>query len=59
MFLFTNPNNPTGMVYTRDEIAALADVLAKYPETWIITDDIYNTMVFDGLGYHNFVQFRP
>jgi aspartate aminotransferase len=59
VFLFNNPNNPTGMVYTRDEISALADVLAKYPDTWIITDDIYNSMVFDGLGYHNFLQFRP
>jgi len=59
VFLFNNPNNPTGMVYTRDEIAALADVVAKYPDTWIITDDIYNRMVFDGLGYHNFVHCRP
>jgi aspartate aminotransferase len=59
VFLFNNPNNPTGMVYTRDEIAALADVVAKHPDTWVITDDIYNTMVFDGIGYHNFVQFRP
>ncbi|KFN45418.1 aminotransferase class I/II-fold pyridoxal phosphate-dependent enzyme [Arenimonas metalli] len=59
VFLFNNPNNPTGMVYTRGEIAALADVVAKYPDTWVITDDIYNTMVFDGLGYHNFVQARP
>lgn len=59
VFLFNNPNNPTGMVYTREEIAALADVVAKHPDTWVITDDIYNTMVFDGLGYHNFVQARP
>ena len=58
-FLFNNPSNPTGMVYTKDEISALADVIAKYPDTWIITDDIYNTMVFDGVGYHNFVQARP
>src|SRR5690348_1111680 len=59
VFLFNNPSNPTGMVYTRDEIAALADVLVKYPDTWIIADDIYNRMVFDGVGYHNVVQFRP
>ena len=59
VFLFNNPSNPTGMVYTREEIAALADVLAKYPETWIVTDDIYNSMVFDGIGYHNFVFARP
>jgi aspartate aminotransferase len=59
VFLFNNPSNPTGMVYTREEIAALAKVLVKYPETWIIMDDIYNTMVFDGLGYHNFVHVEP
>jgi aspartate aminotransferase len=59
VFLFNNPSNPTGMVYGRDEVAALADVLAKYPDTWIITDDIYQRMVFDGLGYHNFLHFRP
>ena len=59
MFLFNNPSNPTGMVYTREEIAALADVLAKYPDTWIVTDDIYNSMVFDGIGYHNFVLEKP
>jgi len=59
VFLFNNPNNPTGMAYTRDEIAALADVVAKYPDTWIICDDIYNRMVFDGIGYHNFLHFRP
>ena len=59
VFLFNNPCNPTGMVYTKDEIAALADVLVKHPDTWVICDDIYNRMVFDGVGYHNFVQARP
>ncbi|MGR4876602.1 pyridoxal phosphate-dependent aminotransferase [Pseudoxanthomonas sp. LARHCG66] len=59
VFLFNNPSNPTGMVYTREEVAALADVLAKYPDTWIVTDDIYNRMLFDGLAYTNFVQARP
>jgi aspartate aminotransferase len=59
VFLFNNPSNPTGIVYTAGEIAALADVLVKHPDTWIITDDIYNSMVFDGLGYHNFLFARP
>ncbi|KQZ62812.1 MULTISPECIES: pyridoxal phosphate-dependent aminotransferase [unclassified Lysobacter] len=59
VFLFNNPSNPTGMVYGKDEIDALADVLVKYPDTWVITDDIYNRMVFDGVGYHNFVHARP
>ena len=59
LFLFNNPSNPTGMVYDSDEVAALADVIAKYPDTWIITDDIYNRMIFDGLKYTNFVMHRP
>ncbi|WP_426702887.1 pyridoxal phosphate-dependent aminotransferase [Rhodanobacter sp. Col0626] len=59
VFLFNNPSNPTGMVYTGEEIAALAEVLVKHPDTWVITDDIYNSMVFDGLGYHNFVFAKP
>ncbi len=59
VFLFNNPSNPTGMVYTQAEIAALADVLVRHPDTWIITDDIYNRMVFDGVGYHNVVHARP
>jgi aspartate aminotransferase len=59
VFLFNNPSNPTGMVYSKDEISALADVIVRHPDTWVITDDIYNRMVFDGLGYHNFVHARP
>lgn len=59
VFLFNNPCNPTGMVYTREEIAALAEVLVRHPDVWIICDDIYNRMVFDGVGYHNFVNARP
>ncbi|MFC7301345.1 pyridoxal phosphate-dependent aminotransferase [Cognatiluteimonas weifangensis] len=59
VFLFNNPSNPTGMVYSKAEISALADVIARHPDTWVITDDIYNRMVFDGVGYHNFVHARP
>src|SRR5690606_10358569 len=47
------------MVYTPDEVKALAAVIARHPDTWVITDDIYNRMLFDGLEYANFVQFRP
>src|SRR5690606_39248464 len=39
VFLFNNPSNPTGMVYSKEEISALADVVARYPDTWVITDD--------------------
>jgi len=59
VFLFNNPSNPTGMVYGRVEIEALAEVLVRHPDTWIITDDIYHRMIFDDVGYHNFVMARP
>ena len=59
VFLFNNPSNPTGMVYSKDEVAALAEVIARHPDTWILLDDIYNRLVFDGVGYHNFLHFRP
>ncbi|HEY8010068.1 MAG TPA: aminotransferase class I/II-fold pyridoxal phosphate-dependent enzyme [Rudaea sp.] len=59
VFLFNNPSNPTGMVYTREEIAALAEVVVKHPDTWIILDDIYNRLIFDGIGYHNFLHTQP
>ena len=59
VFLFNNPSNPTGMAYTREEVAALAEVIARHPDTWVLTDDIYNRMVFDGIGYHNFLHTRP
>ncbi len=59
MFLFNNPSNPTGMVYSGEEIAALAEVLARHPDTWIVTDDIYNRLIFDGIPYRNFIHYRP
>lgn len=57
--LFNNPSNPTGMVYDHAEVRALADVLVEAPDTWIISDDIYNRMIFDGLGYAHLVKARP
>ena len=59
VFLFNNPSNPTGMVYSKQEIEALAEVLVRYPDTWILLDDIYNRLVFDGVGYHNFLHSQP
>ena len=59
LLLFNNPSNPTGMVYTPDEIQALADVLARHPNLWVLSDDIYNRMIFDGLPYAHLVKARP
>lgn len=47
-FLFCSPSNPTGLQYTTEELKALADVLRKHPQVAIISDDIYNRLVFDG-----------
>ena len=59
VFMFNNPSNPTGMVYTPSEVRAIADVLVKFPDCWILSDDIYNRMVFDGLEYAHLVSARP
>lgn len=59
VLLFNNPSNPTGMVYTPDEVRALADVLARHPNLWVLSDDIYNRMIFDGLPYAHLVKARP
>ena len=58
LLMFNNPSNPTGMVYTRDEVEALADVVAKH-HFWVVSDDIYNRMIFDGLEYAHLVKARP
>ena len=46
--IFNSPSNPTGMVYTREELKALAEVLRKHPEVVILSDDIYNRLMFSG-----------
>jgi aspartate aminotransferase len=58
LLLFNNPSNPTGMVYTPDEVKAIADVLVKH-SLWVLSDDIYNRMIFDGLPYAHLVKVRP
>lgn len=45
-FVFASPNNPTGIAYTKEELKALGDVFKKYPRIVIITDDIYNHLMF-------------
>ena len=48
MVILNSPSNPTGMIYTREEMGALAEVLAKHPEVFIISDEIYDWLAFDG-----------
>jgi aspartate aminotransferase len=48
VFMFSSPNNPTGTVYTREELAALVKVFEKYPNIYIISDEIYEHINFIG-----------
>ncbi len=48
LLIFNSPSNPTGMVYTRDEMAALVRVLEKHPQVIIISDEIYEHITFAG-----------
>jgi len=48
LLIFNSPSNPTGMVYTYDEMAALVRVLEKYPQVIIISDEIYEHITFSG-----------
>jgi len=48
MLLLCSPSNPTGSVYTHDELKALADVLAKYPDILVLSDEIYEHINFTG-----------
>ncbi|PIP79710.1 MAG: aminotransferase [Gammaproteobacteria bacterium CG22_combo_CG10-13_8_21_14_all_40_8] len=58
VLLFNNPSNPTGMVYSEAEVKALGDMLERH-DLWIISDDIYNRMVFDGIGFHHLLKTNP
>lgn len=48
MVMFNSPSNPTGSVYTRDELQALVNVLAKYPDVLVLSDEIYEHINFTG-----------
>jgi len=47
VLIFNNPSNPTGMLYSAEEMRALGEVLAKRPDVWIISDDIYDQLVYE------------
>jgi aspartate aminotransferase len=57
VFLFSSPCNPTGSVYSREELKALADVLARYPDIIIISDEIYEHINFIG-SHESIAQFN-
>ena len=57
--LLNSPSNPTGAAYTRDELRALADVLLRHPQVWVLTDDMYEHLVFDDFEFWTIAQVEP
>ena len=50
-FLFNSPSNPTGAGYSWDELKALTDVLMRHPQVWVMSDDMYEHLVFDDFKF--------
>jgi aspartate aminotransferase len=57
--ILNSPSNPTGTGYTHAELKALAQVLLRHPQVWIITDDIYEHIVYDGFQFGTIAQLEP
>lgn len=53
------PNNPSGALYTKEELKALTDVLLKHPQVWVMTDDIYEHLAFDDRAFYTVAQVEP
>ena len=58
-FIFNSPSNPTGAAYTRDDVKALTDVLLKHENVWVLSDDIYEHLVYDGFAFSTPAQVEP
>jgi aspartate aminotransferase len=57
--ILNSPSNPTGAAYSRAELRALADVLLKHPQVWVLTDDMYEHLVYDGFEFSTLAQVEP
>ncbi|MCR9127457.1 MAG: pyridoxal phosphate-dependent aminotransferase [Rhodobacteraceae bacterium] len=58
-FIFNSPSNPTGAGYSRDELKALTDVLLRHPHVWVMTDDMYEHLAYDGFEFCTPAQVEP
>ena len=57
--VLNSPSNPTGAAYTRADIKALTDVLMKHPHVWVLTDDMYEHLVYDDFEFTTPAQVEP
>ncbi len=58
-FLFNSPSNPTGAGYSWDELKALTEVLMRHPHVWVMSDDMYEHLVFDDFKFCTHAQVEP
>ncbi|WP_294608920.1 pyridoxal phosphate-dependent aminotransferase [uncultured Roseovarius sp.] len=58
-FIFNSPSNPTGAGYTWDELKGLTDVLMRHPHVWVMTDDMYEHLSYDGFEFCTPAQVEP
>ena len=58
-FILNSPSNPTGSCYTKNELIELANVLKKYPHVNIMTDDLYEHLIYDDNEFHTFASIAP
>ncbi len=58
-FIFNSPSNPSGAAYSRDELKKVTDVLMRHPHVWILTDDMYEHLVYDDFVFATPAQVEP
>lgn len=58
-FLFNSPSNPSGAAYSHDELKALTDVLMKHPHVWVLTDDMYEHLVYGDFTFSTPAEVEP
>ncbi|MEQ8365396.1 MAG: pyridoxal phosphate-dependent aminotransferase [Roseicyclus sp.] len=58
-FIFNSPSNPTGAAYTAAELKGLTDVLMRHPHVWVMTDDMYEHLVYDDFEFATPAQVEP
>lgn len=58
-FMMNSPCNPSGAAYTADELRALGEVLLRHPQVWIMPDDMYEKIVYDGFEFATIAQVVP
>lgn len=57
--ILNSPSNPTGAAYTRTELEALAEVLRRHPQVWVLTDDMYEHLIYGDFEYTTIAQIAP